>query len=230
MLLSTYQLMIKLKGCVLCVYTGIDAIFLFLSFFPFSFPFFPLISSMFTDDLVLEMVFVVLNAIGEFEGVAKLSVRADAVWALAIESSDGEHSRPLVTVSSVDEEEISGSRGTANFVVSWPGSHNQGWIKVVPPASGDFPIALTEAQQAGQEPIPLVVFECRGVGIVGWHPSEEGGEIELESEGGTLFEEVGFVDGEWADYDEENDLPVSVTNLQFSLALHSEKKGKKGKK
>ena len=128
--------------------------------------------------------------------------------------------RDLVTISVEDEIDIDGSRGVANFVISWPGSHNQGWIKVVDPSPfSSFPTS-------SDHPTPLVVFESRGVDIVGWHPSTD---IQVVSEGGYVFDDVDLGEGEWADYDEENDQSVSILNFSFHLSTYKQDKKKKKK-
>lgn len=45
-----------------------------------------------------------------------------------------------------------------------------------------------------------------------WHP--HGTQFVVRSTAGTSFDEVDLADGDWADYDADNDLPVSVTNLE----------------
>ena len=45
----------------------------------------------------------------------------------------------------------------------------------------------------------------------------------------VVFEDVELEDGEWADYDEENDLSVMITSAESKIESHSGKGGKGGK-
>lgn len=38
-----------------------------------------------------------------------------------------------------------------------------------------------------------------------------------ESIGGAIFENVDLTDGDWAEYDEDNDTSVSITNVVYSI-------------
>lgn len=64
--------------------------------------------------------------------------------------------------------------------------------------------------------VPIMAFECRGLEPYEFNPMKD--EFVITSEGGYLFdEEVEFEDGEWADYDADNDCPVSISELKFKF-------------
>ena len=44
---------------------------------------------------------------------------------------------------------------------------------------------------------------------------------------GKVFEDVEFEDGEWCEYDDEDDLSVEIGELEHEWRVHKEKKGKK---
>jgi Eukaryotic protein of unknown function (DUF866) len=69
------------------------------------------------------------------------------------------------------------------------------------------------AAQSGQW-VPIVAFECRGLVPTKWHPSTD---FKATSEGGHVFEEVDLQEGDWGEYDEENDLAVAVTDLEHKI-------------
>jgi len=42
-------------------------------------------------------------------------------------------------------------------------------------------------------------------------------DFSAESIGGTLFSNIDLSDGDWAEYDEENDAAVSITDVAYSI-------------
>jgi hypothetical protein len=61
--------------------------------------------------------------------------------------------------------------------------------------------------------VAILAFECRGLEPYEFHPL--GDEFVVESEGGTVFDsDIDLSEGDWADYDEENDLAVSISEFQ----------------
>mmetsp|Transcript_26987 Transcript_26987/g.74192 ORF Transcript_26987/g.74192 Transcript_26987/m.74192 type:complete len:182 (-) Transcript_26987:461-1006(-) len=64
--------------------------------------------------------------------------------------------------------------------------------------------------------VPILAVECRGLEPCAFHPMKD--EFVITSENGYVFdEEIEFDDGEWADYDAENDCPVSISSLEFKF-------------
>ena len=61
--------------------------------------------------------------------------------------------------------------------------------------------------------VPVAAFDVRGVEPYAFHPM--GGEFVVKSEGGYSFdcEDVDLSEGEWADYDLDNSISVSITDL-----------------
>ncbi|KAL7565519.1 hypothetical protein ACA910_012253 [Epithemia clementina (nom. ined.)] len=71
------------------------------------------------------------------------------------------------------------------------------------------------AQDSG-EWIPLLAMDCRGLEPYGFFPM--GGEFVITSDGGGKQFDDGDIDlgeGDWADYDDEQDVPVSMSEIQF---------------
>lgn len=58
--------------------------------------------------------------------------------------------------------------------------------------------------------VTLFAIECRGLEPVEWMSKND---FNVTSTGGAKFEEVDIEDGLWADYDAENECPVSIQNL-----------------
>jgi hypothetical protein len=146
----------------------------------------------------------------DLENVAKLSVRDDVMWKFDIQSGGGGDTKSGVTVTKDDVIELDGSKGEANFVVKWPGSKSQAYIKMLDmkAGTGDY------TEDANGQYATVALFECRGLELVSYVP---GMDFSAESTGGGKFEEVDMSEGDWADYDEDNDLAVSITNLESTI-------------
>lgn len=73
-----------------------------------------------------------------------------------------------------------------------------------------------------EEWVPVACMECRGLKPIKVHI---GHDFDVTSSAGTVFEEADFgLDGqgyEWAEYDEKNDLSVTVSNLQARIVVVS---------
>lgn len=59
----------------------------------------------------------------------------------------------------------------------------------------------------------MVEFECRGIDIINYHPMDG---FTVQSVGGVKFEDADLSE-EWADYDEKNDLSVSIMTVTSSI-------------
>ena len=69
-----------------------------------------------------------------------------------------------------------------------------------------LPMRAQTADDAGM--VPWVAFECRGMEPIKWHPS---GTYCAESNGGTVYEDVSFRDGEdWCEYDEKSEESMTI--------------------
>jgi len=66
------------------------------------------------------------------------------------------------------------------------------------------------------EYVPVFAMECRGLEPYAFHPL--GNEFRVVSEGGAIFEEdVDLSEGDWAEYDEENDAAVGVNEFESKI-------------
>lgn len=73
----------------------------------------------------------------------------------------------------------------------------------------------------------VLVLDCRGVAPDSFQFMDR---WVATSAGGAEFDDVDLTDGEWADYDEENDAAVSIMDLESQFAVAEKGKGKKGKR
>ena len=78
----------------------------------------------------------------------------------------------------------------------------------------DFPRDITSDDSGDY--VPVLAMECRGLEPFAFHPL--GNEFKVISEGGAVFEEdVDLSEGDWAEYDEENDASLSVNDFQSKV-------------
>lgn len=152
----------------------------------------------------------------DVENVATISGTEETKWHVTLKDTVGTETRK-VWISSDEDIEIEGSRGTANFVMKWKESKRQ----------CNVTLTAIETWNSDSNDDPLAVFECRNCEIVDWHPADG---FAVTSSEGTEFEDVDLSD-DWADYDEEADCSVSISNLAWKIEkVASDKKGKKGRR
>lgn len=64
--------------------------------------------------------------------------------------------------------------------------------------------------------VPVLAFECRGLEPYAFHPMSD--EFVVTSTGGVEFDDdVDLSDGDWAEYDDENDASVSISSFESKL-------------
>jgi outer membrane protease len=120
--------------------------------------------------------------------------------------------RKDITITTEDVLPLDGSRGEANFIIKWPYANDQAYIKIVDHKSLEK--AYTEDDSG--EFVSILALECRGVEPIAWHPSLD---FAVESTGGTPFANVDLSDRDWAEFDEEHDLSVSITDVEYKIEV-----------
>jgi hypothetical protein len=64
--------------------------------------------------------------------------------------------------------------------------------------------------------VPLLAMECRGLEPYAFHPMRD--EFIITSEGGCKFDdEIELGEGDWAEYDADNDVPISLEEIEFKF-------------
>ena len=102
--------------------------------------------------------------------------------------------------------------GTANFIMKWDSkSPIQSYIKIVPIKKVDGSYTSTDSGKFKT----LAGFECRGLEISSWIPGVD--DFCGISSGGGKFSPIDLSDKEWTEYDEENDLSVSIMDLTYEI-------------
>ncbi|CAD6883953.1 unnamed protein product [Tilletia controversa] len=112
-----------------------------------------------------------------------------------------------------EEKELTKSRGTAHLVMSCNFCRSQMSAKFEEPTS-KAPLYRPYAppESSGADFQVLCVADCRGMEMVSFEPR---GTWKCRSTASkTEFTDVTFEDGEWTDYDEKGDVPVSIMEFE----------------
>ena len=100
------------------------------------------------------------------ENIGKLEPVEFNAWKFDIESEGGEP-RLGITVSKTDDFELEGGKGTANFIVKFPGENKQSYIKLVEIKKCDGSYKAENSDSY----VTVLGLECRGLIITRWYPS-----------------------------------------------------------
>jgi hypothetical protein len=156
------------------------------------------------------MTIFALRIKADLENIETMSPLANNLWKLDIVSPDGVDQRLGITVSNSDVEKLEGSKGEANFIMKWKGSNSQSYIKIVDLKKTD---SNYSSNDSGNWKL-IIGFECRGLEPTKWIP---GIDFNILTSSGKIFENVDLTEKDWAEYDEENDLSITVTNLEYEI-------------
>jgi len=110
-----------------------------------------------------------------------------------------------------------------HFALRWEGNKKRSVIEVL--KTDQVKTALKKKNKQSEIPreltendsgtfVPILALECRGLEPYAFHPHT--GEFSVTSLGGMEFspDTIDLSDGDWADYDEENDLSVSISDFE----------------
>mmetsp|Transcript_22708 Transcript_22708/g.70212 ORF Transcript_22708/g.70212 Transcript_22708/m.70212 type:complete len:179 (-) Transcript_22708:53-589(-) len=166
----------------------------------------------------------------ELDGVALAAVRTgpDAIFTIDVKNGMSDEVREGVTISRADEFELEGSRGVSNLVLRFADSTEKASCSLL--TAEDFKTKFKKKKQALAEAprvltaddsgewVPVVAFEGRGMDVVKLRLTAD--DVVVTSTGDAVFEDgVDLSDGDWADYDAEADVSVSITNAQTKVEL-----------
>lgn len=173
------------------------------------------------------MVLFLLCIKADLDGVSSVSLKPGANICLSIKNplSDFEVREKITIDTSEFIEQEAGSREPAHhFRIKWEGSKKQSTMTILTEAEAKSALkkASKKSKSTEMNPrpldqsgafVPICAIECRGVEPYEFHCL--GDDFVVESEGGGKFEEdVDLSEGDWAEYDEEHDLSVSVENFE----------------
>ena len=157
-----------------------------------------------------------------------VELRRDANLAISVMNPlSGDEVREKVVFNpneTVEQEE--GSREPPHhFRLKWEGSKKFSVLQVLD--AKEAAAALKKKKYKGEEPraytgddsgnfVPILALECRGLEPYAFHPMQD--EFVITSEGGCRFdEEIELGEGDWADYDADNDVAVSLEEIEFKF-------------
>ncbi|KAK4190196.1 hypothetical protein QBC35DRAFT_490976 [Podospora australis] len=118
------------------------------------------------------------------------------------------HPKPI-SVSRFEQNEMSGSRGEANFVWKCKNCKRESSASI---------LAAPTAYEQGEPPKAqkIITFDCRGLEFVEFIPDGEWQAEGLESN--TKFTGINLSDdGEWFEYDEKAGDEVSIKELKWDI-------------
>ncbi|KAI8634488.1 hypothetical protein F5Y19DRAFT_413620 [Xylariaceae sp. FL1651] len=113
-----------------------------------------------------------------------------------------------ISVSRFELNELSGSRGEANFVWKCKNCKRESSCSIK-----TAPKAYEQTEPPTQQTI--IEFDCRGLEFTAFSP--EGEWLAEGIETGTKFEGVDLQEGEWFDYDEKANDEVSIKDLKWDI-------------
>ena len=71
-------------------------------------------------------------------------------------------------------------------------------------------------EQDNQKYVPILALDCRGIEPYAFHPM--GSDFIVQSEGSMTFDDdVDLRDGDWAEYDDVNDIALTITDFQSKI-------------
>lgn len=178
------------------------------------------------------MVVFILYVKGELEGVSKVSVNPNANICLNVKNPLSDYEiREKIVVNPDDIIEAEGKEPECHFAITWEGANKRSTLKIMTPAeikssfkksgkksgkNSNSPIPRDVTSEDNDEYVPMIAFDCRGLEPYEFFPM--GDEFVVVSEGGKEFnEDVDLSEGDWADYDDENDAPVSISSFESKI-------------
>lgn len=173
------------------------------------------------------MVVFMLFMKAELENISSISLKKDENLRLSVKNplSDFE-CRDKIIVNPTDfvEQDDNSREPDHNFALTWEGSKKKSTLTVLTTEQAKtilkkkkgavLPKDNYSAEDSGHF-VPILAVECRGLEPSAFFPM--GQEFTATSEGGFEFdaEAVDLSEGDWADYDADNDLAVSISDIEF---------------
>ncbi|TVY49688.1 UPF0587 protein [Lachnellula occidentalis] len=114
----------------------------------------------------------------------------------------------FVDVSRFEANDMSGSRGEANFVWKCKSCKRESSATIkIPP--------IPYQQKSPPTRQKIIEFDCRGLEFTEFKP--EGDWLATGLESGTKFTAIDLTEGEWFDYDEKAGEEVSIKDLKWEI-------------
>ncbi|KAG0244909.1 hypothetical protein BGW41_005508 [Actinomortierella wolfii] len=131
---------------------------------------------------------------------------ADHTWHFKVECSGcREVDDNWITLNAIDKFEQSSGRGEANLVMKCKFCKKENSCDIL-----SKPVAYT-IENSGKF-VNMLTMDCRGMEPVNFEARE--GWKAKGAETDTVFEDIDLTDGDFADYDEKSELPVSINSIE----------------
>eukprot|EP00877_Chromochloris_zofingiensis_P005867 jgi/Chrzof1/1533/Cz10g11130.t1 len=154
---------------------------------------------------------------GDLEHVAKITIPQDFRFNIDVQESAGTETRNGVYVTAAEDHELSGSKGTANYVMKWAkDSRKEAYINLTE-------IKGVTRSYTGDDDgkfVPIMGFECRGLDPIAFYPQDQ---WNVQTTSGKTFEDVDLSDKEWCDFDEKLGESVGIYEFESKFELHKGK-------
>lgn len=185
-----------------------------------------------TPLLILVLIVSLLLVCSDLEGVSSISLDRTANICLSVRDprSDEVREKIVLNPSEPIEQDESSREPPHHFALTWQGQKKRSVIEVLDEAAvksalkkagkkkkggggGEVGMPRDVTADDSGEYVPVLALECRGIEPYAFRPMGE--ELVVTSEGGTKFSsDLTLDEGDWADYDEENDISVSISEFE----------------
>ena len=162
------------------------------------------------------MVLLVLYVKAELENIGSITFPGNIQYCFDVKDAQSDEEKKGVYLCADEIAEIDGSKGDANFVMRFPDCKKQCTVTFTD-VKGVTRDTIT-AEDSGNF-VPIRAFDCRGLEIVNWVPTEG---LIVKSTEGTTLENVNLGDDPdgWFEYCEKQGESVGITELTFEFRKH----------
>ena len=175
------------------------------------------------------MVVYLLCLKGDLEGVQSIVLDRTANICVDVRDTKSDETREKVVfnLSETLEQEESDREPAHHFALTWEGQKKKSIIQLLDEAQVKAIMKKGKKKKRGGsevgepreitaddtgEYVPVLALECRGLEPYAFHPMGE--ELIVTSEGGAEFSsDLTLDEGDWADYDDENDISISISDF-----------------
>lgn len=179
------------------------------------------------------MVLFLLHLKAELENVQSITINRSTRLCLSVRNPQSDYEvrdKVVVDPSTFVEQEESSREPPHHFSLRWEGNKKAATLVVLSQSEAKTAMkklkkkaaAIAEsytADDSGQW-VPLLAVECRGMEPYAFHPmGQDEFKVSASNDGAEFTEGVDFSEGDWADYDAENDQPVSISEIEFKVRV-----------
>ena len=165
----------------------------------------------------------------EFDGIASLGLKPGCELCISVKNPLSDYEvREKVTVNTSEylEQDDNSREKPHHFRVKWEGSKKYSTITVLTLSETKAAlkklkkrnVTCTGKVETSGEFVPICGLECRGVEPYEFHALDDQFVIEYES-GQSYDEDIDLTKGDWAGYDEESGVVVSIEEFEATFVF-----------